>query len=71
MANRDLTNEEKIVLEGLVDSADLNAVIMALSEICGEKAEHIRSNYDDRKLARNWDHAAGAIGCVVSMIPKL
>lgn len=71
MANRDLTKEERVSLEKLVDAADLRTVLMALSEICGEKAEHVRTNWADQKLARCWDHAGGLIGVMVTTVPGI
>jgi hypothetical protein len=68
---RDLTSDEVIKLEGLVDASSLQGVLMALSEICGEKAEHIRTNWQDRGLARQWDTACGAIGCIVPKVGNL
>lgn len=62
---RDCTKEEIAQLEALVDGASLQGVLMALSDICGEKAEHVRTNWQDRGLARQWDTACGAIGCIV------
>ncbi len=62
---RDCTKEEIESLEKLVDGASLQGVLMALSEICGEKAEHVRTNWQDRGLARRWDTACGEIGCIV------
>ena len=66
MADRELIQSEREQLEALIDATDLAAVLMALSEICGEKAEHIRSNWQDERTARCWDSAAGVIGCIVS-----
>lgn len=61
--NRDLTPEECVILESLVDSACLSAVARALSTICGEKADHIRASYGEKDAtARLWDTAAGVIG---------
>ena len=60
--NRDLTKQERDTLEGLVDAACLDAVLQALSDICGEKAQHIREKRNDRDLAKLWDTAAGVIG---------
>ena len=62
MANRDLDRAEIETLESLIDGANLGAVLMALSEICGEKAEHIRANWQDAATARVWDEACGVIG---------
>ena len=66
MANRDLNESERVALETLIDNADLAAVLMALSEICAEKAEHVRTQWGDNLLARYWDTAAGEIGCTVA-----
>lgn len=65
MANRDLTSDEKTALELLIDATDASAVLIAFSEICAEKAEHIRTNYNDHTLARRWDTLAGALGCQI------
>jgi hypothetical protein len=59
---RDLTKPEMEVLEGLIDRCGLQAVCEALSEICGEKAEHIRHCWQDPALARVWDTACGRLG---------
>lgn len=62
MKNRDLTDAEKQQLEMLLDATSLNAVMQALSEVCGAKAEHIESNWQDKPLARDWRTAEGFIG---------
>ena len=62
MANRDLTLEERNTLENLIDCTSIQAVLEALSDICGEKAEHIRSNWADIALAKQWDTACGLVG---------
>lgn len=50
-----MTQEELQALEELIDANTLNAVIEALGEICHEKAEHIRTNWQDKVTARPWD----------------
>lgn len=62
---RDLTGIETVDLEKLVDSCGLSSVLMALSEICGAKAEHIATNWQDAQLAKDWATLEGAIGCIV------
>lgn len=61
----DLTPDEKRSLETLIDHASLKDVLMALSEICAEKAEHIEANWQDKHLARRWNTMCGAIGVIV------
>lgn len=63
--HRDLTPDEAKALEALIDSAGINSVLMSLSEICGEKAEHIAHAWQDAHLAKRWATLCGAIGCIV------
>lgn len=53
-------------LEALVDSNSVRYVLEALAEVCSAKADHIRSNWQDEKLAKAWDAEAGAILSVAS-----
>lgn len=48
-------------LESLIDSKSLQAVLSAIAEICAEKAEHIRTNWQDNATARVWDQGAKRI----------
>jgi hypothetical protein len=60
--DRDLDQEELAELEALVDTAGIEAVLQGLSEICGAKAEHIASNWQDTLLAKRWATLEGALG---------
>jgi hypothetical protein len=42
-------------LEALVDKHGLTHIVSTLSAICGEKADHIRTNWQDRTTAKAWD----------------
>jgi hypothetical protein len=61
--SRDLNEAEKHYLERLIDTGGLKPVLEALSDIAAEKAEHIRTNWQDKHTARYWDEACGHIGC--------
>lgn len=52
------TQEMQDTLEALIDSNTLASVVNALARICEEKAEHIRSNWQDGAMAKGWDHDA-------------
>jgi RES domain-containing protein len=65
---RDLTQQEKDQIEALIDCCGLSSVLMALSEICGEKAEHIAHNWQDATLAKHWATAESRIGVIVPSI---
>jgi len=54
-------NPEKDTLEGLLDRERLDGVVKMLREICNEKAEHLRVNWQDEALAGDWDRAARAL----------
>lgn len=43
------------VLEAMIDARGLDHVLIGLELICSEKAEHIRTNWQDKKTARPWD----------------
>lgn len=49
-------------VEALIDQHSLLDVLVAIECACGDKAEHIRHNWQDRKLARLWDSASKAVG---------
>lgn len=48
-------------LESLIDRHGLLHVLTGLELVCAEKAEHIRTNWQDRATARPWDTAASRI----------
>ena len=49
-------------LEAMIDSSSLLDVLIGLELVCGEKADHIRVNWQDRSLAKLWDRASKACG---------
>ena len=48
-------------LEMLVDRQGLRIVLEMLAHICIEKADHVRSNWQDEHLARIWQANARAV----------
>lgn len=48
-------------LETMIDRLGLYEVLSMIEAICAEKADHIRSSYDDVALAAVWDKAGAAI----------
>lgn len=45
----------EVALEALVDAHGLTRVVSTLSVICGEKADHLRSNWQDDRSAKLWE----------------
>lgn len=58
---RSLDDNDRDTLEGLVDRRGLASVVAALAGIAHEKAEHIRTNWQDEMTARAWGMAADAL----------
>ena len=53
--------ELRETLEGMVDAATLAVVLQELGEVCAEKAEHLRENWQDSESARSWQRAGGKV----------
>lgn len=53
-----LTEAEAAEVEQLIDRCGLATVVGALALICAEKAEHVRTNWQDKELAAAW-HQCG------------
>lgn len=56
-------------LEGLVDASSLAEVLQTLASIARDKAEHIRTNWQDRQTAALWDRSAKRIDLALSRWP--
>jgi hypothetical protein len=56
------TEQEVFQVENLVDRRGIEQLLQQLSEICGLKAEHIASNWQDTLLAKRWATLEGALG---------
>lgn len=65
MTDSSLTQAEIDALERLIDSQGIGQVLIALSEICGAKAEHIETTWQDKPLAKRWATLEGALGCAI------
>ena len=46
------------ILEKLVDAHGIRKVAFELGVVCNEKSEHIKVNWQDENLSRDWDHIA-------------
>jgi hypothetical protein len=47
----------KDILESIIDKTSLLHVLELISDICQEKADHIRCNWQDEKTAAPWAEA--------------
>lgn len=49
-------------IETLIDQSSVLDVLTAIECICSEKAAHIRHNWQDNLMARQWDSASKQAG---------
>ncbi len=54
-------NDDSVTLELMIDRLGMRAVLALLAAIASEKAEHVRSAWQDEHTASDWDRAASAI----------
>jgi len=63
--------ELKEKIEAIVDATSVREVLDALEEVCHEKAEHVRSNWQDEGLAIAWNLAGKYVTHGVNKLPKV
>jgi hypothetical protein len=62
--NEDIT----IDLEAMIDKHGLVHVLTGLACVCREKADHLRTNWQDKTSARQWDRDAKACDIAATKI---
>lgn len=58
------------VLEDVLDQSNITQVVLMLARICNEKAEHVRSNWQDEHLARTWEFNANKLGTIAEKLRR-
>jgi hypothetical protein len=61
MTDLEKCTEIENAVEALIDKYGLCPVVHGMSIVCSQKADHIRHNWQDNGLARQWDNAAKSI----------
>lgn len=64
MTDLKLATEMENYLETMIDKTDLATVLSAFAIVCFQKAEHIRSVWQDKVLANEWERAGHKIDTV-------
>lgn len=55
---RDPEQDKLETLERMIDARSVAAVLAIVADVCQEKAQHIRENWQDEELAQAWERAA-------------
>jgi len=63
-----LTSIEKDALEQMIDRNCLTTILEALTDICYGKAEHLRSNWQDKGGAKLWEKDAKTLDKIIGQI---
>lgn len=68
-----MTDLEKLTriedrLESLIDAHGLKHILDSIATVCGGKAEHLESNWQDNIAAKAWDRAGFLISAVADRI---
>lgn len=63
-----MTQGEQNELERLIDAEGVASVLDALSGLCGLKAEHVRTSWQDEAQAAWWESAERAINTAIARV---
>ena len=63
-----MNNKLQDELESIVDASCLTAVIKMLAQVCYEKADHLRSNWQDEEAAQTWNHDADLLNSTAARL---
>jgi hypothetical protein len=55
-------------LEQYIDMHGLDFVLAGLASVCREKAEHLRSNWQDERSAKQWERKADIVDRAVERL---
>lgn len=58
---KQFTENEMETLETMMDRASLTDILWALEQIALEKADHVRSNWQDERMANFWEKDAAVV----------
>jgi hypothetical protein len=65
------TAAQREAIEKLIDEMGLHNFLSETAIVCCEKAEHIRSNWQDKSLAKAWERFGTRIGRLYDAARKL
>lgn len=66
-----LTQAERDTLEAMIDRTSLTAVLEGMFDVCGDKAEHVRANWQDEHTAEVWDIAQDIMSSTLARVSRL
>lgn len=58
------------LLEQIIDESNLNELVKHLGRICYEKADHVRTNWQDESLAKAWERNGSMLGTLEAKLRR-
>lgn len=58
-------------LEMMIDRIGLTETLNCIAAICAEKADHVRSNWQDESLASEWDKSGSLVSLTADSINSI
>ena len=52
------SEKEKYELEQIIDKIGIPKICFLIADVCNEKADHVRSNWQDNNISKIWEHDA-------------
>lgn len=65
------SKDDAIDLEAMIDRHGLYTIVSMLSDICSDKAQHIRTNWQDDSTATQWEKAMAIVDRAAGRIDAL
>lgn len=62
---RGLNETQMRALEDMIDATSVEDLITGVEVVCREKADHIRAEWQDEALAKDWEAVARVLSKVV------
>lgn len=66
-----VSKEDMETLERMVDRYSLGEMLVALDVIAGDKADHLRANWQDKVSARVWERARSKVSTVAAAVLEM
>jgi hypothetical protein len=60
-------SDASFVLEQIIDASSIERLLELIADVCHEKAEHLRSAWQDANAAKSWERDAAKL---LKLAPK-
>ena len=65
-----MNTEKRIIIEQMIDESGMENFLDAVETVCYDKADHLRTNWQDEYAAKQWEKTASKIETVICYLRK-